>query len=731
MSVIHLGDLIINKNLSSIIVDKKEVTVEPKLFELLLLFCHNPEKIITRQQILDLIWPDTIVTDNAVNKLVASLRKILKDNPKSPKYIQTVPKRGYRLVAELKYCEQQLESTTEPNINKPTDIPTLDSPKALPAFNKKTISVTIVAFIILCLFVFRHFNNTDDEYVNSLSGTLPVKELTRMPGLERSPLMSPNQKFIVYLRENNNTGHRTLWQKNLLDEQAFKITGITPYVSRLIALNKVKQSWQLIYLAQENEQCHISVAEIMGEQVSANNRLLDCTGLRVFDVAYSPTNQQLYYSAKSEHESQARVYQLDIKSRASSLVTQPGIRGAGNRGIDISPDESKLLIVQIDKNYQSQLHILDLQMNELTPGLVTQHSMANATWAHDSKHIMFFEQFPSRQIILSDVQGKTQKVIVNMSNYIETHFSRIENSKDLIFSTINQDFNNLWLASNGSVQQFSNSTVYDMHPTLAHSSLNYAFVSTRAGSRQFYYGDLATGSSQVISMLKEHRIFTNLSFSPNDQYLLTMDKSHIWLIDVKAQLNSPELNAFAFDAAKVKTKGTLQTARWLNNELIYFQTKNNGKLKGFIYNSKSHSSVEVDNRWRDIFSAHDRANTLYMVDAADNQIYKMPFEQLNLASLDKVIIFPAASVSSTGIRLPDSYLDIKMHADKFYYFTTANSGNTQRYDYQIEVQPLNPMQNKALEVYKSGCSCGYDVSDSGVIVSTLSEVEGDVLTTVH
>ena len=98
MSLIHLGDLTINKNLSTVYIEETEVTLEPRLMDLLLLFCKQQEKITSRQDILDAIWPNSVVTDNAVNKLVAGLRKALRDDPKNPKYIQTIPKRGYRLL---------------------------------------------------------------------------------------------------------------------------------------------------------------------------------------------------------------------------------------------------------------------------------------------------------------------------------------------------------------------------------------------------------------------------------------------------------------------------------------------------------------------------------------------------------------------------------------------------------------------------------------------------------
>ena len=80
---------------------QQEVIIEPKLFELLLLFIAQPNNLVSRQNILDKLWQGSLVTDNAINKQVANLRKALGDDVKNPRYIQTVPKRGYRLICEV------------------------------------------------------------------------------------------------------------------------------------------------------------------------------------------------------------------------------------------------------------------------------------------------------------------------------------------------------------------------------------------------------------------------------------------------------------------------------------------------------------------------------------------------------------------------------------------------------------------------------------------------------
>jgi DNA-binding winged helix-turn-helix (wHTH) protein/TolB-like protein/Flp pilus assembly protein TadD len=77
------------------------IQLEPKTLRLLLFLIENRERLIEKEEILDAIWPGTHVTENALTREIGKLRKTLGDDPKAPKYIQTVHTRGYRFIAEL------------------------------------------------------------------------------------------------------------------------------------------------------------------------------------------------------------------------------------------------------------------------------------------------------------------------------------------------------------------------------------------------------------------------------------------------------------------------------------------------------------------------------------------------------------------------------------------------------------------------------------------------------
>lgn len=77
------------------------VHLEPKAAGVLQLLAQRPGEPFTRQQLLEAAWPGLVVSDDALTQVIIKLRKALGDSPRTPEYIQTIPKRGYRLVAPV------------------------------------------------------------------------------------------------------------------------------------------------------------------------------------------------------------------------------------------------------------------------------------------------------------------------------------------------------------------------------------------------------------------------------------------------------------------------------------------------------------------------------------------------------------------------------------------------------------------------------------------------------
>lgn len=78
----------------------QEVLLAPKALEVLAYLAQRPNQLVLRESLMRELWPDTFVDDHALSFQIAEIRKILGDDPKSPRYIETRPRRGYRFLNE-------------------------------------------------------------------------------------------------------------------------------------------------------------------------------------------------------------------------------------------------------------------------------------------------------------------------------------------------------------------------------------------------------------------------------------------------------------------------------------------------------------------------------------------------------------------------------------------------------------------------------------------------------
>lgn len=72
--------------------------LEPRTMDLLVLLARRAGSVVSREEILSAVWPGVVVGDEALSQAITKLRRALGDDPKAPKYIETIPKRGYRVV---------------------------------------------------------------------------------------------------------------------------------------------------------------------------------------------------------------------------------------------------------------------------------------------------------------------------------------------------------------------------------------------------------------------------------------------------------------------------------------------------------------------------------------------------------------------------------------------------------------------------------------------------------
>ncbi len=92
----------------------REVTLPRRTVLVLEALLERPGQLIERQRLEDLVWPDTAVGAASLTEAVSHLRQVLRDDPKDPRFIQTVHRRGYRFVAELSMVDPRVVAESPP-----------------------------------------------------------------------------------------------------------------------------------------------------------------------------------------------------------------------------------------------------------------------------------------------------------------------------------------------------------------------------------------------------------------------------------------------------------------------------------------------------------------------------------------------------------------------------------------------------------------------------------------
>jgi DNA-binding response OmpR family regulator len=92
-AIFRFGPFSLDREAYRLVKGDTAVALPPKVLDLLFLLVSRPSALVTKDDILQALWPDVAVTDNAITQVVSDLRQALGDSSSEPTYVQTVPRR--------------------------------------------------------------------------------------------------------------------------------------------------------------------------------------------------------------------------------------------------------------------------------------------------------------------------------------------------------------------------------------------------------------------------------------------------------------------------------------------------------------------------------------------------------------------------------------------------------------------------------------------------------------
>jgi len=97
---VRFGPFVFDSTTRQLLDGSRRVHLSPKSFDLLQVLVEHRPALVTKTELQDHVWPDVAVVEANVANAIAEIRRVLGDDPKSPKYVCTVSRRGYRFCGD-------------------------------------------------------------------------------------------------------------------------------------------------------------------------------------------------------------------------------------------------------------------------------------------------------------------------------------------------------------------------------------------------------------------------------------------------------------------------------------------------------------------------------------------------------------------------------------------------------------------------------------------------------
>src|SRR5205814_3147957 len=175
----RLAEWTVQPRLNTLIANGQAVHIQPNVMHVLI--CHaDAGDVVSKEQLIEKVWSDTYVTDDVLTRCISELRKAFDDDPKHPRYIQTIPKSGYRLLPRPELIPivaqsaiQEASTQTEPAISQ----------RSLQ--RRQIFSICAVAILLIGIAtVWYLLSRPSAANVHSMLAVLPFQNLSNDPEQE-------------------------------------------------------------------------------------------------------------------------------------------------------------------------------------------------------------------------------------------------------------------------------------------------------------------------------------------------------------------------------------------------------------------------------------------------------------------------------------------------------------------------------------------------------------------
>lgn len=479
-------------------------TLESKHSSLLHCLIEHRGEIVSRDQLIEIVWNNRFIDDRTINATVSRLRKILgggKDD-----FIKTHPKLGYSFTCLAEY----LDRPTPEKIKIETK-----------AKSNLTLYKVYAALLTGCFFVLLWFllTNLEKPEVALRTDNLKIEPLTYTQGWEFQPSLSKDQSLLAFAQLKNNIELYHVYIQNITTKQKVmiepEIQTSSPHWSML--------NDELYYVSFANNECLIKKMVLDNKLVLSKPIVITSCGgeFNLPTIALSSDENWLYYIFDESEQTPSVIKRVHLTNNYIETLTTSTNKIGGDISFSLSNDNRNIAFIRDYDDNHSALMIQNIENGEVNELVDNKDALYSLSWTQSPFHLVFIDD--NNTLFSIDIRTKKTTPIYKHSEVIIDPVFISDNELllsfgDLYKANIKQvDIN----TKNVDISPLINSPFKDHSADVHNDGINesIAFVSNRSGSYQVWLQKQNT-LTQLTNIETSNNYITDLSFSKSGQQLL-------------------------------------------------------------------------------------------------------------------------------------------------------------------------------------------------------------------
>ncbi len=472
------------------------VKLEPKIMQVLICLIEHQGQIVSKDYLMQTVWPDVVVTDHPITRAISSLRKIFQDNPKYPQVIETISKKGYRLICSAEVVDETgtLSSSNGPLLATVA----VDAQKGHIAQAAKRL---LIPAFCLCLILTIGIlpSGTDSGQAKELYITSPAISLTTSLGLEMDAAFSPDNQSIVFSHQSPESLQWDLYLKRL-DGSETRLTD-TVFPERHASFAPDRQ--KIAFVRKDEAGCRI-ISRSMAD--GAEVELLVEANKLILDLEWAPDGQSIVYSTRTTADSPYALFIFSPATGKKRQLTSPTANFYADHLLTFSPDGRQLIFARLDSQYNDDLYVMDMHTEQVRRLTNENQIIFGMDWLSLTDEIIFCIYDDGEYKLKStDLEGnvrpvKFAKAFPNGTNPIVSpsgkllSFQNGKFRKNIYKATVNTTSGSL-----GEAKTVITSSTGEWNAKVSPDGSKIVFVSDRSGGNELWLSNIDGSDLRMIS----------------------------------------------------------------------------------------------------------------------------------------------------------------------------------------------------------------------------------------